>query len=100
MSCLPQGIIGFGHFLIGRHEDAVLACQAAVEMNPGFSMLHAWMAAPLTRLGKIDEARAAAARLLALDPQFSVGRWSACVGIAPTILDQVTDALRLAGLPD
>ena len=100
MSCVPQGIIGFSNFLLGHDEDAVQACQSAIEMNPRFSILHLWLAAPLARLGRIDEARAAAARLLALDPAFSIGRWSAAVGIAPTIIDEVTDALRLAGLPD
>jgi hypothetical protein len=68
-------------------------------MNPGFSMLHGWLAAPLARLGRIDEAKAAGARLLSLDPHFTIGRWSAAVGIAPEIIDDVTDAMRMAGLP-
>ena len=40
------------------------------------------------------------ARLVAIDPGFSISRWSAAVGIAPHISDTVTDALRLAGLPE
>ena len=99
MSCVPQGIIGFGNFLSGRHEQAVIAGRRAVEMNPGFSMLHGWLAAPLARLGRLDEAKAAATRLMSLDPRFSIGRWSAAVGLAPDIVDDVTDALRTAGLP-
>jgi TolB-like protein len=99
MSCVPQGMIGFGNFLSGRHEQAVMAGRRAVEMNPGFSMLHGWLAAPLARLGRLDEAKAAAARLLSLDPHFTIGRWSAAVGIAPDIIDDVTDAMRMAGLP-
>jgi TolB-like protein len=100
MSCVPQGIIGFGNFLTGRHEQAVAAGRRAVELNPGFSILHGWLAAPLVRLGRLDEARASAARLLSLDPHFSIGRWSSAVGISPSIIDDVTDAMRLAGLPD
>ncbi|TPL06156.1 transcriptional regulator [Mesorhizobium sp. B2-4-14] len=99
MSCVPQGIIGFGNFLSGRHEQAVAAGRRAVELNPGFSILHGWLAAPLVRLGRIEEARASAARLLALDPHFTIGRWAAVVGLAPGIIDDVTDALRVAGLP-
>ncbi|TPK89492.1 winged helix-turn-helix domain-containing tetratricopeptide repeat protein [Mesorhizobium sp. B2-4-17] len=99
MSCVPQGIIGFGNFLSGRHEQAVAAGRRAVELNPGFSILHGWLAAPLARLGRIEEARASAARLLALDPHFTIGRWAAAVGLAPGIIDDVTDALRVAGLP-
>ncbi|WP_287112625.1 hypothetical protein [Mesorhizobium sp.] len=51
MSCVPQGIIGFGNFLSGRHEQGVIAGRRAVELNPGFSILHGWLAAPLARLG-------------------------------------------------
>jgi TolB-like protein len=100
MSCIPQGIVGFGNFLLGRHEDAVAAGRRAVELNPGFSILHGWLAAPLVRLGRLDEARASAARLMALDPDFSVGRWSAAVGIAPGVIGELTDAMRTAGLPE
>ena len=99
MSCVPQGIIGFGNFLSGRHEQAVTAGRRAVELNPGFSILHGWLAAPLARLGRLDEAKGAATRLLSLDPHFSIGRWSAAVGLAPDIIDDVTDAMRTAGLP-
>ncbi|MBZ9756332.1 winged helix-turn-helix domain-containing tetratricopeptide repeat protein [Mesorhizobium sp. ESP6-5] len=99
MSCVPQGIVGFGNFLSGRHEQAIAAGRRAVELNPGFSILHGWLAAPLARLGRIEEARASAARLIALDPHFTIGRWAAAVGIAPGIIDDVTDALLVAGLP-
>ena len=37
---------------------------------------------------------------MALDPHFSIGRWSAAVGLAPEIAGEVTDAMRLAGLPE
>lgn len=62
MSCVPQGIIGFGNFLSGRYEQAITAGRRAVELNPGFSILHGWLAAPLAKLGRLDEAKAAGAR--------------------------------------
>jgi tetratricopeptide (TPR) repeat protein len=99
MSCVPQGVIGFGHFISGRHEEAVVALRRSMEMNPGFSMLHGWLAAPLAKLGRLDEARVSAARMLSLVPHFSVSRWSVVVGIAPEIINDVTDAMILAGLP-
>ncbi|TPI70682.1 transcriptional regulator [Mesorhizobium sp. B3-1-8] len=100
MSCVPQGIIGFGNFLSGRHEQAIIAGRRAVEMTPGFSILHGWLAAPLARVGRIEEAKASARRLMALDTHFTISGWTAAVGIAPGIIDEVTDALRLAGLPE
>ncbi|TIX90236.1 winged helix-turn-helix domain-containing tetratricopeptide repeat protein [Rhizobium sp. P44RR-XXIV] len=100
MSCIPQGIIGFGNFLLGRHEEAIAAGRRAIQLNPGFSILHGWLAAPLARLGRLEEARASGQRLLAYDPGFSISRWSSAVGIAPAISDAVADAMRLAGLPE
>jgi hypothetical protein len=58
------------------------------------------LAAPLAKLGRIEEAKAAGARLLALHPGFSSRRWCAAVGVAPHISGTVIDALRLAGLPE
>ena len=100
MNYIPQGIIGFGNFLLGRYEEAAVAGRRAVQLNPGFSIVHAWFAASLVKLGRLDEAKAAGGRLLALDPNFSIGRWSIAVGIAPHVIEAVTDALRLAGLPE
>ena len=100
MNFIPQGIIGMGNFLLGRHEEAVAAGRRAVQLNPNFSVVHAWLAAPLAKLGRLHEAKAAGGRLLALDPNFSIGRWSTAVGIAPHIIDAVADALRLADLPE
>jgi tetratricopeptide (TPR) repeat protein len=97
----PLGaMIGLGNFLLGRHEDAVAAARWAVQLNPGFSILHGWLAAPLAKLGQREEAKAASARLLALDPGFTISRWSAAVGLAPDVTDAITDAMRLAGLPE
>jgi TolB-like protein/Flp pilus assembly protein TadD len=100
MNYIPQGIIGFGNFLLGRYEEAAAAGRRAVQLNPGFSILHGWLAAPLVRLGQRDEAKVAAARLLELDPAFTIRRWSAAVGIAPEIIGTVTEAMRVAGLPE
>jgi tetratricopeptide (TPR) repeat protein len=100
MNCIPQGIIGFGNFLLGRHEEAIVAARRAVQLNPSFSILHGWLAAPLAKLGRLEEAKAAGKRLLACDPGFTISRWSAAVGIAPTISDTLVDAMRLAGLPE
>ena len=100
MNYIPQGIIGFGNFLLTRYEEAAVASRRAIQLNPGFSLLHGWLAAPLAKLGRIEEARAASARLLALHPGFSISRWCAAVGVAPHISGTVSDAMRLAGLPE
>ena len=58
------------------------------------------LASVLVKLGRTDEARAAAARVVALQPDFKIGEW--CVGLdpAPAIAVPFTEALRAAGLPE
>jgi hypothetical protein len=97
MNFVPVGMIGFGNFLLGRYEVAVLAGQWAVQLNLGISIAHGWLAAPLAKLGRLEEARVAGARLLATFPGFTISRWSVAVGIAPQIQGSVTEAMRLAG---
>jgi TolB-like protein len=100
LNFIPHGMMGFGFFLLGRHEEAVAAYRRAIQVNPGFSHLYGWLAAPLAKLGRIEEAKAAGSRLLALNPGFSISRWCAAVGVAPHITATVVDALRQAGLPE
>ena len=57
--------LGIGFFIKGHYEDAASAERRAIQRNPGFSVLHLMLAAALVKLGRIDEAKAAAARLLA-----------------------------------
>ena len=99
MNYIPQGVIGVAHFLLGRHQEALAAVRRALQLNPGFSILHGWLAAALAKLGQLDEARAAGARLLTLDPGFSIDRWCSAVGFAPHVKDVMADGLRQAGLP-
>jgi hypothetical protein len=71
-----------------------------VELRPGFGILHRCLTARLVRPGRLDEARASAARLKTLDLPFTLNRWSATVGISPIISD-LTSAMRLAAdLPE
>jgi tetratricopeptide (TPR) repeat protein len=74
--------------------------QVRQDRQAGFSLLHGWLAAPLAKLGRIEEAKAVSARLLVLHPGFSSSRWCAPVGVAPQITGTVIDAMRQAGLPE
>ena len=58
------------------------------------------LAAALGKLGRIDEAKAAAARVLALQPSFSISGHCVAVGAVPPLTAALTEALRSVGLPD
>jgi len=89
-----------GHFLRGRHEEAATAVRRAIRGKPGFSISHMMLAAALVKLGRIDEAKAAAERVLELQPNFSSGAQCAAVGAVPELAAPLIEALRAAGLPE
>ena len=85
--------------LRGRCEEACHAAYKSVQANPAHSITYVQLAAALARLGRLEEARAAAARVLELHPTFRYGRQFAGVNCAPALAAALGDALRLAGLP-
>lgn len=89
-----------GHFHRGRFEDAANAGYRGVQSNPAHSISHMLLAAALAKLGRLDEARAAAARVMELQPAFRYSRQFAGVDCAPTLAASLGDALHQAGLPE
>lgn len=87
------------HFHRGRYEDAAQAAYRSVQANPGHSITHVQLAGALARLGRLEEARAAAARVLELHPTFRYGRQFQGVNCAPALAASLGEALRVAGLP-
>ncbi|ACE93699.1 tetratricopeptide repeat-containing protein (plasmid) [Rhizobium phaseoli] len=88
------------HLLRGRYEEACLAAYRSVQANPAHSITHVQLAAALAKLVRLEEARAAAARVVELHPTFRFGRQFAGVDCAPALAKCLGDALRAAGLPE
>jgi hypothetical protein len=93
-----QGL-AIGYFLLGRDEDAAMAGRRAVRSNPSMSVNHALLAAPVVRLGRMDEAKAASAQVLAQLPSFSISAFCAAVALPLAVADQFGEAWRKADLP-
>lgn len=89
-----------GYFHRGRYEEAAKAAHKAIQYNPGHSISHMLLAAPLVRLARIREARAAAARVLELQPAFRYSRQFSGVNCAPALAAALSESLRTAGLPE
>jgi tetratricopeptide (TPR) repeat protein len=89
-----------GHFLRGRYQEAVIAAYKAVQSNPAHSISYMLLAAPLVKLGRLEDAKTAAARVLELQPAFRYGRQFAGVDCAPALAASLGEALRTVGLPD
>ena len=71
-------------------------------MNPYAGPAHGALAASYAQLGRIDEARAALAEVLRVEPDLTLGklrdRFSPTTD--PDPLERFLDALRKAGLPE
>jgi tetratricopeptide (TPR) repeat protein len=92
--------LALGHFHRGHHEAAANAAHKAVHLNPAHSISYMLLAASLAKLGRLDEARSAAARVLELQPAFRYSKQFAGVNCAPQLAASLGDALRTIGLPE
>jgi len=91
--------LAIGHFLRGRYEEAANAGRRAVQSNPGTSVSHSLLAAPLAKLGRMEEAKAVAKRVLELEPSFSADGFCAALALPTLLARPMVEAWRAAGLP-
>jgi TolB-like protein len=91
--------LAIGHFLRERYEEAADAGRRAVQCNPGFSVSQSLLVAPLVKLGRIEEAKAVATRVVALQPSFSAGGFCAALALPAALATPLTETWRAAGLP-
>jgi len=91
--------LAVGHFAQDHYEEAVSAARRAIQSNPGFSVAHWVLAASLAGLGRIPEAKIAAAKVLALSPNFTIAGTFAGIGVPTALAARFTESCRAAGLP-
>jgi tetratricopeptide (TPR) repeat protein len=87
-----------GHFKLGRFEEAASAAYRAVQANPAHSISYMLLAAALSRLEKMDDARAAAFTVLRLQPNFSCKWQFAGVDCEARLAEELGSALGAIGL--
>jgi adenylate cyclase len=86
----------------GRFDDAASLFFSAVQANPRFSVLHTCQAAALAMADRVDEAKAAAGRVLELEPTFRIKPFVEFVStfVRPELAAPLSTGLRQTGLPD
>jgi DNA-binding SARP family transcriptional activator/TolB-like protein len=83
------------------HEEAVVAGRGVSEMNPSFSAACKPYLAALGHLGQIEEANAVRARLMSLEPGFTVEKFLASAPFEKAEhREHYARGLRLAGVPE
>ncbi len=101
LSTWYDGSLGLSYLFAGRFDDAVRVCKRAAERDPKDIFARLCLAATCSAVGREQEAQAAAAEILRINPGFSLERFSKTM-----ILKKQADkelllgGLRKAGLPD
>jgi adenylate cyclase len=90
--------IGMALIELGRFDEAIVAGKKALRYNPFYSSTYRCLAAAFAHLRRDAEARGAAARLVELDPAFTISAWVARGGQSNSKL--MIEGLRKAGLPE
>ncbi|WFU45444.1 adenylate/guanylate cyclase domain-containing protein (plasmid) [Bradyrhizobium sp. CB82] len=97
-------IAGLAKLHLSAEGEAVAWLRRSIEANRNHPLGQLWLAAALARLGRLDEAKAAARAALALNPSFTIRRVRANVpSDNPTYLagrERIYADLRLAGVPE
>ena len=88
------------YFHLGRYDEAAQAAYKSVQANPAHSITYVQLAAALAKLGRLEEAKAAAAKVLELHPTFRYSRQFSGVNCAPALATAMGQALRVSGLPE
>jgi len=94
----PFAGMGCALIELGRFDEAIIVGKKAQRQNPSFSTAYRCLAAAFAHLGRDEEAREAAARLLGVDPAFTITSWIARGGQSNSKL--MLEGLRKAGLPE
>ena len=95
------GVAGFAEFIAGRYDEALSWLLKARRDNLGHLAVHRNLAACFAQLGRMEEAKAAAADLLAREPSFRISVFESKYPLRrPGDRERLISGLRAAGLPE
>jgi adenylate cyclase len=90
--------IGLAFVELGRFDEAIVAGKKGLRQNPSISPAYRCLASAFAHLGRDAEAREAAARMVEVDPGFTISALVARGGYSNAKL--LIEGLRKAGLPE
>jgi adenylate cyclase len=90
--------MGLAFIELRRFDEAIVAGKKCLRQNSTYSSAYRCLASAFVHLGRDAEARDAAARLLQLDPAFTISASIARGG--QSNLKLLIEGLRKAGLPE
>jgi tetratricopeptide (TPR) repeat protein len=94
-------ILGEIRFLQGRYDDAIIAFERALRINPTHMRARMWLIATLVQTGSLDEAQWQTDALMLSIPGFSLAHLQYAFPFRDqTVREKVLQSLRQAGLPE
>jgi len=95
-------MVGISKVVLNRYDDAAVWLRRSIEANRNNPMSHFLLSAVLALLGRLDEARAAAASGLALNPQFKIAHYRTFLPERVNLeqRERVIEGMRMAGVPE
>ena len=90
--------IGLAFIELRRFDEAIVAGRKALRQNPSYVQTYRCLASAFAHLERDAEAHDAAARVLEIDPAFTISAWIARGGLSNAKLQ--IEGLRKAGLPE
>jgi adenylate cyclase len=99
---LVPASLGMAHYMLQEYSQALTPLRECAARAPNMRIGHLWLAATCAQLGKIEEARTAAAEVLRIDPQWTNNRTAGTIYVfkRPADAEHLLGGLRKAGLPD
>ena len=98
---MALGHLGHCYIMLGNDRAALAPLRECAARAPRWRPAFVWLAAACMRLDLVNEAQAAAARVLDIEPNFSIEAWRRLHPYRdPTGPERMYEALRAAGLPD
>jgi adenylate cyclase len=94
--------LGLAHYTLKQYSQALAALTECALRAPNYGAVHVWLAATYARLEQMEDARAEAAKVLQLDPDFTIDRTARSTIAFKYNEDgeHCFDAMRKAGLPE
>jgi adenylate cyclase len=94
-------MLGMAYRETGRYEESIAACKKALKLRPTNLYAHLVLASTYSLLNRQQEAHAAAAEVLRINPKFSLAYLAKSrPHINPANTARFIESLRNAGLPD
>jgi adenylate cyclase len=90
--------VAFAHLIGGNDEEGLRFSKLALQESPNHTPSLRAMIMALVRLGRIDEARVSARRMLDIDPGFTMAKLARYRD--PVFMEGFRAALKTVGLPE